>query len=34
VGDDGRGDAADLESLASADERSWRDERESVIIYR
>ncbi len=32
--DDPAATPADLESLASADERSWRDERESVIIYR
>ena len=32
--DDAAATPADLESLASADERSWRDERESVIIYR
>jgi uncharacterized protein YbbC (DUF1343 family) len=32
--DDPAAAPADLESLASVDERSWRDERESVIIYR
>jgi uncharacterized protein YbbC (DUF1343 family) len=32
--DDAAATPADLESLASADERSWRDERESVMIYR
>jgi len=26
--------AADLDALAAPDERSWRDERESVLIYR
>jgi uncharacterized protein YbbC (DUF1343 family) len=32
--DDPAATPGDLESLASADEQSWRDERESVIIYR
>jgi uncharacterized protein YbbC (DUF1343 family) len=32
--DDPAATPGDLESLASADEQAWRDERESVIIYR
>ena len=32
--DDGAATAADLDALASADEKAWRQERASVLLYR
>ena len=32
--DDRSATAADLEALAGADERAWREEREALLLYR